>query len=273
MKTIFFTKMTGAGNDFIVIEACGGINYKRLAVKACDRTSGIGADGLLVLDTSRKADYKMRIINADGSEAEMCGNGARCMAAYIVRNKRSSKKLFKMETLAGQVLGSAQGEKATVQLSTPVDYASDIPIIVHGRAMRVSYIDTGVPHVVVFVEGLEDIDVPSIGRAIRDHERFKPRGANVNFVEQAGRGVIHVRTYERGVEDETKACGTGSVASAIVTFLRGNPRVANHKAAGMRVRTAGNEILQVTFDVLEGRVENVWLKGSAHFIAKGEYYV
>ena len=273
MKIIPFTKMAGAGNDFIVIEARPGTNYKRLAVKACDRTNGIGADGLLVLDQSRKADYKMRIINADGSEAEMCGNGARCMAAYIVRNKRPSKKLFKMETLAGQVLGSAKGEKATVQLSTPVDYAADIPIIVHGRTMRVNYIDTGVPHVVVFVEGLEKIDVPSLGREIRYHKRFKPRGTNVNFVEQAGKWVIHVRTYERGVEDETKACGTGSVASAIVTFLQSNPGIISQKAAAMSVRTFGNEILEVAFDILDGKVENVWLTGSAHFIAKGEYYV
>jgi diaminopimelate epimerase len=265
--------MAGAGNDFIVIDAAPGLNYKNLARKACDRTNGIGADGLLVLDRSRRADYKMRIINADGSEAEMCGNGARCMAAYIVRHKRPSKKLFKIETLAGQVLGSAKGEKAAIQLSALVDYAPNIPIIVHGRAMRVSSIDTGVPHVVVCVEGLNNIDVPSIGREIRSHERFQPRGTNVNFVEEAGRGMIHVRTYERGVEDETKACGTGSVAAAIVTFLQNNPGVTGKKAAGMSVRTAGGEILKVTFDVLEGKVKNVWLTGSARFIAKGEYYV
>lgn len=265
--------MAGAGNDFIVIEARPGTNYKRLAVNACDRTNGIGADGLLVLDKSKRADYRMRILNADGSEAEMCGNGARCMAAYIVRNKRPPKKFFKMETLAGQVLGSAKGEQAAIQLGAPVDYTPDIPIIVHGRATRVSYIDTGVPHVVVFVEGLSKIDVPSIGREIRCHERFQPRGTNVNFVEQGGRGMIHVRTYERGVENETKACGTGSVAAVIVTFLQNNPGVASKKTAGMSARTAGREILKVTFDVIKGKVDNVWLTGSAHFIAKGEYYV
>ena len=178
-----------------------------------------------------------------------------------------------METLAGQVLGSAKGEKATVQLSTPVDYAADIPIIVHGRTIRVSYIDTGVPHVVMFVEGMDKIDVASIGREIRYHERFKPRGTNVNFVEQVSGRMIHVRTYERGVEDETKACGTGSVACAIVTFLQRNLGVTHQKAAGMNVRTAGNEILEVTFDLIDGKAENVWLRGSANFIAKGEYYV
>lgn len=265
--------MAGAGNDFIVIDAAPGLNYKSLAQKACDRTSGIGADGLLVLDKSKRADYRMRILNADGSEAEMCGNGARCMAAYIVRNKRPPKKFFKMETLAGEVLGSAEGEKAAIQLGAPVDYTPDIPIIVHGRAMRVSYIDTGVPHVVVFVEGLTAIDVPSIGRAIRRHERFKPRGTNANFVEQAGKGMIHVRTYERGVENETKACGTGSAAAAIVTFLQSHQGIRSQKAAAMRIRTAGREILKVTFDVIKGKVDNVWLTGSAHFIAKGEYYV
>src|SRR3990172_2032575 len=119
MKTILFTKMAGAGNDFIIVDARPGMDYKELAVKVCDRTSGIGADGLLVLEKSKKADYKMRIINRDGSEAEMCGNGARCMAAYIVRNKKPRKKLFTVETLAGNICATATGETARVQLSAP----------------------------------------------------------------------------------------------------------------------------------------------------------
>src|SRR3990167_5906741 len=114
MRKIPFTKMAGAGNDFVVIEANDGIDYKKLTKKICDRTNGIGADGLLVLDKSKKADYKMRIINADGSEAEMCGNGARCIAAYIVANKKPRKKLFSIETLAGNISVEAKGEVAHV---------------------------------------------------------------------------------------------------------------------------------------------------------------
>jgi len=272
MKEINFTKMAGAGNDFIIIEASKGLNVKKLALMMCDRTNGVGADGLLVLDKSKKADYKMRIINADGSEAEMCGNGARCMAAYIVRNKKPRKKLFAMETIAGSILGEAKGEIATVGLSQPVDYKPSIALTIHKRKIHVSYIDTGVPHVIVYVDKLDDIDVPRIGNMIRFHKKFQPRGANVNFVEQVKKNLVYARTYERGVEDETKACGTGSVAAAIVTYMKANPNMANKQKAKMKVGTASNEILEITFDINEGQPSNVWLKGSARFIAKGEYY-
>ncbi len=272
MRKINFTKMVGAGNDFIVVDAAAGLNYKKLAMKACDRTEGIGADGLLVLDKSKKADYKMRIINRDGSEAEMCGNGARCIAAYIVRNKKPRKKLFIVETLAGAITATATGEVARVQLSAPSGYHADIPLTVNDRRMRVSYIDTGVPHAIVFVDGLEAIDVAAIGRVIRHHERFAPRGTNVNFVEQVNERLVSARTFERGVEDETRACGTGSVAVAIVSYFKANPGVNDKEAAGMNVRTASGEILEVRFDIRAGVVSNVWLKGSAKFIARGEYY-
>lgn len=273
MKKIPFTKMAGAGNDFIVVEARKGLNLKALAVAACDRTNGIGADGLLVLDKSKKCDYRMRIINADSSEAEMCGNGARCMAAYIVRNKKPKKKLFSMETIAGTVLGEAKGEIAHVRLSPPKNYRANVPISVSGRRINVSYIDTGVPHTIVYVDKLGSIDVAKIGRAIRFHGKFKPRGTNVNFAEQTSKNLVCVRTYERGVEDETKACGTGSVASAIVTYLKANPGVHDKANAKMKVRTSGGEILEITFDLKDDHISNVWLKGSAKFIAKGEYYV
>lgn len=273
MKKISFTKMAGAGNDFIIIDAALGLNYKKLAMKACDRTEGIGADGLLILDRSSKADYQMRIINRDGSEAEMCGNGARCIAAYIVRNKKPHKKNFTIETLAGNICATATKKIARVQLSAPTSYQANIPLTVNDRRMRVSYIDTGVPHAIVFVDGLAGIDVATIGRVIRHHERFGPRGTNVNFVEQVNERLVNARTYERGVEDETKACGTGSVASAIVAYLKADRGVNDKKAAGMNVRTASGEILEVRFDIKEGVVSNVWLKGSAKFIARGEYYV
>ncbi len=273
MKIIRFTKMAGAGNDFIVIDAAPGLNYKKLAMKACDRTNGVGADGLLILDKSAKADYKMRIINPDGSEAEMCGNGARCMAAYIACNKNLGKKLFTMETLAGLISAEASGEAARIQFSPPSGYTPEMTIDVNNRTLHVSYIDTGVPHAVVFVDGLEGIDVAAIGRVIRYHDRFKPRGTNVDFVEQVNEDLVSARTYERGVEDETKACGTGSVAAAIVAYLRANPDAREKKAARMNVRTASGEVLEVTFDIKGGEAANVWLKGSANFIARGEYYV
>ena len=272
-KTISFTKMAGAGNDFILVEARKGIDLKKLAVRACDRTNGLGADGLLVLDRSPKADFRMRIINADSSEAEMCGNGARCMAAYLVRQRKTKKKLFSMETVAGIILGEAKGEIARVRLSAPQDYRPHVPVEISGRALDAGYIDTGVPHAVIFVDALKSIDVAGIGCLVRHHPVFKPRGANVNFVEQVRRDLVDVRTYERGVEDETKACGTGSVAAAIITYLKANAPLSNRTGAKMKVRTQGGEILEVTFDLKDSTISNVWLKGSAKFIAKGEYYV
>lgn len=273
MKKLSFTKMAGAGNDFLVLDSAPkGVNLQKLAAQACDRTNGVGADGLLILDKSPKADYRMRIINADGSEAEMCGNGARCMAAYIVANRKPKKKLFSMDTLAGLIMSEAKGEVARVRLSDPKDFKDNISIGVNDRTMNVSYIDTGVPHTIIFVDSLNNVDVATIGRIIRYHDAFKPRGTNVNFVEQISPDLVDARTYERGVEDETKACGTGSVASGIVAFLKSNPGIRNKKNAKMNVRTRGGEILHVTFDIADSKVTNVWLKGSAKFIAKGEYY-
>lgn len=272
-RTIPFTKMAGAGNDFVILDAHNGLNYKKLTGQICDRNNGLGADGLLILDKSKKADYRMRIINADGSEAEMCGNGARCMAAYIVHNRKPKKKLFSLETIAGIILAEAKGETANVRLSDPKDYRPNVPLLIQGRTIQVHYIDTGVPHTIVYVDGLKNIAVADLGQTIRFHEDFKPRGTNVDFVEQIRDDLIAVRTYERGVEDETKACGTGAVASGIVTYLKMNPEVHQVKNAPIKVKTVSGEILNITFDLQNEKITNVWLKGSAKFIAKGEYYV
>ena len=273
MVSIPFVKMVGAGNDFIVIEARKNCDYVKFARAVCSRHNGIGADGVLILDKSATLDYRMRIINADGSEAEMCGNGARCMAAYIVANCKPVKDLFGMETLAGEILAQVQGEAVRVRLSNPKDYRPQLNITVGNQKLEVHFIDTGVPHTVVFVDGLQEVNVNSLGALVRHHPRFAPQGTNVDFVERARDGMVAVRTYERGVEAETLACGTGAVASALVAYLHANPRVKKQKDAFMKVSTASKEILEITFDLDEGyKIDNVWLKGSAKLIAKGEYY-
>lgn len=273
MVSIPFVKMVGAGNDFVIIESRNDFDYAAFAKRVCARHTGIGADGLLVLDKSSRCDYQMRIINADGSEAQMCGNGARCMAAYIAANFKPVKALFSMETLAGEILAEVQGETARVRLSNPKDYRPDMHITVAQQKLEVHYIDTGVPHTVLFVDGLQEVDANSLGALIRNHPRFAPRGTNVNFVEHTREGMIAVRTYERGVEAETLACGTGAVASALIAFLHAHPRRKKQKGAFMKVSTESKEILEITFDLDEGnRIDNVWLKGSAKLIAKGEYF-
>lgn len=271
MKKIKFTKMAGAGNGFVVIEN-SHVDPRQLVIEICSPKTGLGTDGLLVLDKSKKADYRMRILNSDGSEAEMCGNGARCLAAYIVNEKRPKKKRFTIETLAGIVLAEARGEVANIRLSDPKDYEPNIPVTINSRRLHADYIDTGVPHAIVFVEGLGKIDVEGIGRDIRYHKRFAPRGTNADFVEEIGKNFIAVRTYERGVEGETLACGTGAVASAIVTFLKENPKATTQNHIKIKVKTLSEEVLGVSFDLTNRKVSNIWLKGSAKFIARGEYY-
>ncbi|MBF0503771.1 MAG: diaminopimelate epimerase [Candidatus Omnitrophica bacterium] len=273
MVSIPFVKMAGAGNDFIIIASRRNFDYAEFAVAVCARQTGIGADGVLVLDRSATSDYRMRIINADGTEAEMCGNGARCMAAYIAANLKPAKSLFGMETMAGEILAQAHGEVARVRLSNPKDYRPHLNITVANQKLEVHYIDTGVPHTVVFVDGLQEVDANSLGALIRHHPRFAPRGTNVNFVEHTREGMVSVRTFERGVEKETLACGTGAVASALIAYLHAHPNLKKQKGASMKVSTAGKEILEITFDLDEGcKIDNVWLKGSAKLIAKGEYF-
>jgi len=258
MKKIIFTKMVASGNDFIVIDKKLSGNLPGLAKSLCDRKFGIGADGLLLLDNSK---HTMRIFNADGSEAEMCGNGARCAALLI------GKKKDKINTLAGVVKTQVSGDQARVQLTNPEDIKLDIPLNVNGRLIKVNFINTGVPHVVIFVHGIDSINVRNIGNNIRHHTKFAPAGTNVNFVEVKDKNLIQIRTYERGVEDETLACGTGSAASAVIFALK--KAVENL----VKVKTQSGETLKVFFEKNNNKFQNIWLEGSAKIVYKGEYYV
>lgn len=261
MNKICFTKMVGSGNDFIVIKGKPCANLPKLSKMLCDRKFGIGADGLLLLNKRKKDDLAMRIFNADGSEAEMCGNGARCAALF--NNKRKAK-LF---TAAGIINTEVSGDKVRIQLTEPKQIKLDIPLKVNNRQLKVNFINTGVPHVVIFVNGIDDINVAQIGRSIRCHKKFAPAGTNVNFVEEIGNNLIRIRTYERGVEDETLACGTGSVASALIFALKKNLNKL------VRVKTQSKEVLKIYFKREKNKFENVWLEGSARVVYKGECYV
>ena len=263
MKKLNFTKMVGSGNDFVVVELKNlrTKELKNLAVEICDRKYGAGADGMLVLEKSKIADIKMRIFNADGSEAEMCGNGARCVALISARRKG------KIETRAGVIRTQVCGSQVKIQLTGPKAIKLDIPLRVNGRLIRANFINTGVPHVVVFVNGINNLDVVNIGGSIRRNARFAPAGANVDFVEIKGSNLIRIRTYERGVEDETLACGTGSTAAALVFALKNNLEKL------VRVTTQSAEQLKVYFRKEKNKFQDVWLEGSAKIVYKGEYYV
>lgn len=266
--------MVGAGNDFVVID--NGLKarnqkfkgFEKIAKKICNRKTGIGCDGALVLENSKKADFRMRIFNADGSEAEMCGNGLRCAILYSKTHGCASKAV-KVETKAGIYEGDVTGkDRVRVKMEGPKDLRSGFSIGVSGRKIKANFINTGVPHTVVFVEGLDKIDVDMVGSEIRHHDEFKPKGANVDFVEIVDDENIKMRTYERGVEGETLACGTGAVASAIITALSLQLKAYSLKL-NINVHTLGG-ILKVEFQKAGNKIKNVYLEGGAKEVFTGE---
>ena len=216
---------------------------------------------MLILEKLKAAEVRMRIFNADGSEAEMCGNGARCASLYL------GKKNVRLKTLAGMINACVSRCNVKIRLTDPHSLISDLTIKVGGRSLRVNFINTGVPHAVIFVEGLSGIDVDSLGRQIRFHKRLSPKGTNVNFIEVVDKGSIKIRTYERGVEAETLACGTGSTASALIFALKSGAKIP------IKVHTRSKEVLKVYFRRSGNNFSDVWLEGRASAVYKGEYYV
>jgi len=260
-----FTKMNGAGNDFVLLDnRAGDLHLTREQIaRLCDRHRGIGADGVLLLERATNgADFRMRYYNADGGEAEMCGNGARCFARFADRTAGPLEELS-FETPAGVIGAKLEGELVRLEMSEPKDLRLDLKIALNERRIVGHYLDSGVPHVVVPVEKIETVDVHSLGAQIRHHPMFMPRGANANFIEQRGPHAIAIRTYERGVEAETLACGTGVVASALVF-------AATAKLDGpIDVQVRGGDTLQVDFARENERFTNVTLTGPADFVFEG----
>lgn len=264
-QQIEFYKMVASGNDFVVID-----NRKdsvtdpvRFAREVSRPHTGIGADGVLLVENSKKADYKIRIFNPDGSEAEACGNGFRCVALLASR-KLGFPKNHRFESLAGIIDAVVKGGRVRVRLVDPREYRDRDKLALNGRELHYHFIRVGVPHVVVFVEGLSKIPVVEIGREIRYHPRFRPAGTNVNFVEIEGPDAIAVDTYERGVEQNTLACGTGSTASAIVSARAGYVKPPVH------VKTRGGETLTVDFTQEGDTIKEVYLEGEARLVFEGK---
>ncbi|HVV70318.1 MAG TPA: diaminopimelate epimerase, partial [Verrucomicrobiae bacterium] len=214
-----FTKMNGAGNDFVLIDnRSQKVTLTReLIQRLCDRHRGIGADGVIMLSKSLsgKADWAWEFYNSDGSMGEMCGNGARCFARFVQR-RTGRKGDFTFETQAGVISARFQGERVTVNLTAPENLQLDEKLPLSAGKLTVHSVNTGVPHAVLFVLDADKAMVQQLGPEIRRHPRFAPKGTNVNFVQVLGPSRIRVRTFERGVEGETLACGTGVTVSALV---------------------------------------------------------
>ena len=264
-KGIPFSKLNGSGNDFLLVDNRNGamkrIDLPKFAGKVCDRSRSIGADGMIFLERSRRADFRWNFFNADGSVAEMCGNGGRCAARYAAERGIAGRSMV-FETLAGLIRADVSGRRVKLQMTAPGGLAIDRTLTLRGRKIRYSFLDTGVPHVVLFVPGIEKIDIIGVGRGIRMHRAFAPRGTNVNFAQVRNR-VVSVRTYERGVEGETLACGTGAVACAILSTVHGLVRPP------VTVRTRGGEELLIHFERKERGFGEVYLEGDTSWSCDG----
>jgi len=264
-----FTKMSGSGNDFILIDHRKPFleegHIKDFAQKVCRRRISVGADGLILIEQSKKADFKWRFYNSDGSEPEMCGNGGRCVARFALLKGIAGSSLT-FETLAGILSAQVDEKRVKLELTQPHDLKLDETVLIDGKKQILSQINTGVPHTVLFADDVEAVDVVRMGRAIRYHSHFVPNGTNVNFVQLGEESRLSIRTYERGVEDETLACGTGAVASALIAAYKG------HVRSPVSIKTRGGEVLMVHFEMSGEEVRRVFFEGEVHLVYEGEMW-
>lgn len=265
-----FTKMSGTGNDFIIIDHRKQLldqdEFGSFAKAVCRRKFSAGADGLILIEDSSEADFRWHFYNGDGSVAEMCGNGARCAARFACE-KKIAPAAMRFLTIAGEIRAEVRGETVKLAMTSPVGLALDQQVEIDDGWQTVHSINTGVPHAILFVEDGNKAPVVEWGRIIRFHDLYQPAGTNVNFVQMLGPNSLHVRTYERGVEDETLACGTGAVASAIIAGLLGQVE------SPVTVTTSGGEQLIIYFSIqnrFPAEITDVFLEGPAHFVYEGQ---
>jgi diaminopimelate epimerase len=266
-----FYKMHGGGNDFVLMDhrqhQIPEAEQSRFAQRVCAPRVGVGADGLILIEDSERADFRWRFYNADGSEAEMCGNGARCAARFAVLHNLAGPRLT-FETLAGLIAAEVlDHHKVRVAMAGIKDLRLHLSIPLTGVTLAGHFLKVGVPHVVVPVANLAEVPIRNWGRETRFHQMFAPSGTNVNFVRVLDDHTLEVRTYERGVEDETLACGTGAVASALISASLGKA------ASPVAVHTRGGEVLTVSFKVQDENVTQVFLEGDALVVYQGELWL
>ena len=267
MNEIPFYKMSGSGNDFILIDNRRSVvpseDLAGFAAQVCRRKMSVGADGLILLEASVRADFRWRFFNSDGSTAEMCGNGARCAARFAFLHGIAGKKM-RFETVAGIIGAQIQGDQVRIRMTDPCGLVPADELDTGQERIVYSSINTGVPHVVIVVDDLENVDVTSIGRRIRRHPRFAPAGTNVNFVTALADAGWAVRTYERGVEDETLACGTGIAAAALVLAA------ARSLASPIRLKARSGTWLKVYFVREAENFKELFLEGDARIVYRGQ---
>jgi len=266
MEELEFTKMSGAGNDFIVFDGRDGTIPEgirgELIRRVCERRFGVGGDGVLILEESDGYDFRMRYYNADGGEAEMCGNGGRCISRYAYLNGIAKSKMS-FETIAGVHYAEVRGESVKLKMTPPSDVRLKFGLKLDSQEVTVNFANTGVPHVVLFTDNVDSIDVEKLGPKIRYHRDFAPAGTNANFIQIIDPHTFRIRTYERGVEAETLACGTGTVAAAVIGALDGKLR------SPVTALTKGGVKLKVHLKLSSDRIEELFLEGDAKVVFTG----
>ena len=269
MIKIPFCKMSGSGNDFILVDNRQKIldpdKLGDFVPRVCAHKVSVGADGVILIESSLKANFRWRFFNSDGSEPEMCGNGGRCAARFAHLRGIAPEKLS-FETLAGIIEAEVSGRRVKLQMVKPSGLKLDFPIQIDGQEHMLGFINTGVPHAIKFVSEARQVMVKDLGRKIRFHTYFQPAGTNANFVQLIDRRHLQVRTYERGVEDETLACGTGAVASALISAAKG------FVDSPVSVETSGGETLNIHFEKSGDGFGRVFLEGDTRLVYEGNLW-
>lgn len=262
-----FTKMAGTGNDFVIIDnrspRVAEAEMSRFVQRVCRRAESVGADGVIFVVDHPELDFAWRFFNADGGEAEMCGNGARCVGRFA-RARGIAGDVMRFGTVAGVIEARVLDERRVKVRLTRAHGFRPADVSTEAADEIGFFVNTGVPHVVVETSDVEAVPVHERGRAIRYHAEFAPAGTNANFVQVAGEHDLVIRTYERGVEGETLACGTGCVATAAVMVKNGRVK------APVRLRVRSGETLTVHFDGDDPMNADAWLEGPTQWICDGE---
>ena len=266
MVKIPFMKLSGAGNDFVIIDNRESIipyEDTDFVEKVCQRRMSVGADGVLLVEDAAGADFRMRYFNADGGEAETCGNGARCISKFAYINGIVPERM-RFETNAGIYESEIIESNVKVRMGELTDIRLNFPLQLNDGVHNICFANSGVPHVIFFAEDLPGTDVVDLGSQTRYHDDFKPAGTNANFIHIQNAQAIDIRTYERGVEDETLACGTGSIAAAVVSAMLGKV------VSPVTLTAASGSVLKIHFTLENGEAKDVHLEGDARIICAGE---
>ncbi len=261
----FFAKYVGSGNDFILFDNRTGTFpiLQSVIQRLCQRQWGIGADGLLLLEHSTQADFRMRVFNSDGSEAEMCGNGLRCFVKWLA-SMGIQNQPYRIEIMQNLLTATQTGDAICIEMGSPRNIQWNIPLRFENQFLSIHYIHTGVPHAVLFVENIEEINLKKLGSYLRNYSLWMPTGTNVTMAQQTEQGKIKIRTYERGIEGETLACGTGATAAALAAAR------LYRWPSPVLVETRSGETLSIGFTIEGLKFSNVTLTGSAECTFQGE---